>query len=136
VIDCSGYSYHVSGQAGEIQGSDPRSVLVIMIVQPDTVVRWHKKAFRMYWRCKSQQGKRGRPSIDPDIKMLVIKMANANPLWGAPKIHGELLKPGIEISERTVSGLLGRHPRKSSSQTWRTFIRNHMKDMVAVDFPR
>jgi len=88
----------------------------------------------MYWRCKSQQGKRGRPSIDPDIKMLVIKMVNANPLWGAPKIHGELLKLGIEISERTVSGLLGRHPRKSSSQTWRTFIRNHMKDMVAVDF--
>ncbi|MCP4270364.1 MAG: hypothetical protein GY781_00150 [Gammaproteobacteria bacterium] len=88
----------------------------IMIVQPDTVVCWHKKAFRMYWRCKSQQGKRGRPSIDPDIKMLVIKMANANPLWGAPKIHGELLKLGIEISERTVSGLLGRHPRKASSQ--------------------
>ncbi len=106
----------------------------IMIVQPETVVRWHKVSFKAYWRRKSQRGRRGRPSIDPDIKQLVIKMTNANPLWGAPKIHGELLKLGIEISERTVSSLLGRRPRKPPSQTWRTFINNHMKDMVAVDF--
>ena len=62
----------------------------IMIVQPDTVVRWHKKSFKSYWRRKSQQGKRGRPSLDPDIRSLVLKMAKANHLWGAPKIHGEL----------------------------------------------
>ncbi len=61
-------------------------------------------------------------------------MANANLLWGAPRIHGELLKLGIEISEQSVSGLLDRHPRKPPSQTWRAFINNHMKDMVAVDF--
>jgi putative transposase len=86
-----------------------------MIVQPDTVVRWHKKSFKSYWRRKSQQGKRGRPSLDPDIRSLVLKMAKANHLCGAPKIHGELLKLGIEISERTVSGLIGRHILKSSS---------------------
>ncbi len=61
-------------------------------------------------------------------------MLNANPLWGAPKIHGEWLKLGIEISERTISSLLDRRPRKAPLQTWRTFINNHMKDMVAVDF--
>jgi putative transposase len=105
-----------------------------MIVQPDTVVRWHKKSFKSYWRRKSQQVKRGRPSLDPDIKSLVLKMAKANHLWGAPKIHGELLKLGIEISERTVSGLISRHILKSPSQTWKTFIKNHMTDMVAVDF--
>ncbi len=98
------------------------------------VVRWHKKSFMTYWWRKSQRGKQGRPSIDPEIKKLVIKIANANPFWGSPRINGELLKLGIEISERTVSGLLDRRPRKPPSQTWRTFINNHMKNMVAVDF--
>ncbi|MCP4414711.1 MAG: integrase, partial [Gammaproteobacteria bacterium] len=106
----------------------------IMIVKPDTVVRWHKKSFKAYWWYKSQRGKPGRPSLDPDIKKLIINMAKVNPLWGAPRIHGELLKLGIEISERTVSGLLARRPQKPPSQTWRTFIRIHMKNMVAVDF--
>ena len=72
--------------------------------------------------------------MDPEVKAIVLKMANANPLWGAPKIHGELLRLGLEISERTVSGLLRRYRRKPPSQTWRTFIKNHMPDMVAVDF--
>ena len=89
----------------------------IKIVQPDTVVRWHKKSFKKYWWRKSQRGKQGRPSIDPEIKKLVIKMANANPLWGAPRIHGELLKLGVEISERTVSGLIGRRARTPPCQT-------------------
>ena len=106
----------------------------ILIVQPDTVVRWHKRAFKAYWRRKSQRGRHGRPSLDPEIRALVLKMANANPLWGAPKIHGELLKLGIDLSERTVSGLLRRRTRKPPSQTWRTFIKNHMTDMVSVDF--
>jgi putative transposase len=105
-----------------------------VIVEPDTVVRWHKRAFKLYWRRKSQKGKRGRPSIDPEVKALVLKMADSNPLWGAPKIHRELRKLGIDISERTVSGLLRRRTRKPPSQTWRTFIKNHMTDMVAVDF--
>ena len=106
----------------------------LLIVQPDTVVRWHKRAFKSYWRRKSQSGKRGRPALDSELRALILKMADANPLWGAPKIHGELLKLGIDVSERTVSNLLRRHRRKPPSQTWRTFITNHMPDMVAVDF--
>jgi len=106
----------------------------LLIVKPDTVVRWHKKAFKLYWWRKSQRGKRGRQSLDPEIRDIVLKMAKANPLWGAPKIHGELLKLGIEISERTVSNLIQHLRRKPPSQTWRTFIKNHMAEMVAIDF--
>jgi len=106
----------------------------VLIVQPDTVVRWHRKVFKIYWRHKSRNGKRGRPPLDPEVKAFVLKMIEANHTWGAPKIHGDLLKLGIEVSERTVSGLLRRHRPKSPSQTWRTFIKNHMTDMVAVDF--
>ena len=95
----------------------------LLIVQPDTVVRWHKRAFKRYWRRKSRSGKRGRPALDSDVRVLILKMADANPLWGAPKIHGELLELGIVVSERTVSNLLRRHRRKPPSQTWRTFIR-------------
>ena len=106
----------------------------LLIVQPDTVIRWHKRAFRFYWRRKSQKGKRGRPSINPEVRSIVLKMANANPLWGAPKIHGELLKLGLEVSERTVSNILQGRQKKPPSQTWKTFIKNHMHEMVATDF--
>ncbi len=106
----------------------------LLIVQPETVIRWHKTAFKRYWLRKSQTGKRGRPEIDADARALILKMADANPLWGAPKIHGELLKLGIVVSERSVSGLLRRHRRRPPSQTCRTFIKNHMLDMVGVDF--
>jgi putative transposase len=106
----------------------------LLLVQPDTVVRWHKRAFKLHWRRKSRTGKRGRPALDSDVRELILKMADANPLWGAPKIHGELLKLGIVVSERTVSALLRRPSRKPASQNWRTFIKNHMPDMVGVDF--
>jgi putative transposase len=107
---------------------------VVHIVQPDTVVRWHKRAFKRYWRRKSERGKRGRPSTDSEIRSIVLKMGEENPLWGAPTIRGELLKLGINISERTVSKLIRKHTPKAPSQTWRTFIKNHMTDMVAIDF--
>jgi len=106
----------------------------LLIVQPDTVIRWHQSAFKLYWKRKSQGGKRDRPPLDPNVKALVFKLATANPLWGAPKIHGELLKLGIELSERTVSGLLRQRNPNPPSQTWRTFLKNHMTDTVAVDF--
>ena len=113
----------------------PKWRSALILVQPDTVVRWHKRSFKRYWRRKSQQGKRGRPPIKPEVKTLLFKMASANPLWGAPRIHGELLKLGLKISERTVSGILRKHkPKQPSSQTWRTFIKNHMTDMVSIDF--
>ena len=70
----------------------------VYIVRPDTVVRWQKKAFKAYWRCRSEKGKRGRPPLDLGIRALILKVANANPLWSAPKIHGELLKLGILVS--------------------------------------
>ena len=106
----------------------------VLIVQPDTVVRWHKRAFKLYWMRKSRGEKPGRPPLDPEVKALVLWMADSNPTWGAPKIHGELLKLGLVTSERTVSGLLHRYRRKPPSQTWKTFIKNHMSEMVAVDF--
>ena len=71
------------------------------IVQPETVVRWHRQGFRYYWRWKSRH--RGRPKVDPQVRNLIRRMCRANPLWGAPRIHGELLKLGIEVSEATVS---------------------------------
>ncbi len=106
----------------------------VVIVQPDTIVRWHKRAFKLYWRRKSRSDKRGRPTVDSAVRALIFQMADANSTWGAPKIHGELLMLGLDISERTVSGLLRRYRRKPPSQSWRTFIKNHMPDMVAVDF--
>ena len=106
----------------------------VLIVQPDTVVRWHRRAFKLYWRRKSRSNKRGRPPLDAEVKAFVVTMIEGNHTWGAPKIHGELLKLGIDISERTVSGLLRRHRPKPPSQTWKTFIKNHMADMVSVDF--
>ena len=72
--------------------------------------------------------------MDSGVRALILKMADANPLWGAPKIHGELLELGIVVSEWTVSNLLRHHRRKPPSQTWRTFIKNHIPDMVGVDF--
>jgi hypothetical protein len=75
----------------------------LIVVKPETVIRWHRKGFKLFWKFKSRRKGPGRPPISPEIRDLILKMANANPLWGAPRIHGELLKLGIEISERTVS---------------------------------
>jgi hypothetical protein len=106
----------------------------LVIVQPETVIGWQRRAFRFYKRCKSRGPNRGRPKLEPEVKSLVLKLSKANPLWGAPRIHGELLKLGIEISERSVSGIIRRNNPKPPSETWKTFIKNHMPDMVAVDF--
>ncbi len=101
------------------------------IVQPETVVRWHRQGFRYYWRWKSRR--RGRPRIDPEIRQLIRRMCRANPLWGAPRIHGELLKLGIDVSEATVSKYMIKRCGPPS-QTWRTFLANHAKDTIALDF--
>ena len=78
----------------------------LILVKPDTVVRWHRKGFKLFWRCNSRRRWPGRPPISPDVRDLILKMAEANPLWGEPRIQGELLKLGIEICERTVSNLM------------------------------
>jgi putative transposase len=103
----------------------------LVLVQPETVIRWHREGFRRYWRRKSRGP--GRPKVSSEIRDLIRQMCRANPLWGAPRIHGELLKLGIAISQATVSKYMARH-RKPPSQSWRAFLRNHAQDIVSVDF--
>jgi putative transposase len=105
----------------------------LIVVKPETVVRWHRKGFALYWKCLSKRKGAGRPGTGKDIRDLVRKMANAIPAWGSPRVHGELQKLGIKISERTVARLMPRR-RKPPSQTWRTFLDNHVKDLVSIDF--
>jgi hypothetical protein len=97
----------------------------LVIVEPATVVSWQRRRFKRYWWTLSQRNGPGRPQVSAEIRALIRKMANANPLWGAPRIHGELLKLGFEISERTVSRLIPKQ-RKEPSQTWKTFLTNHV----------
>jgi putative transposase len=104
----------------------------LLIVKPETVIAWHRKGFRLFWTWKSRHPT-GRPDVSSEIRNLIRKMSLANPLWGAPKIHGELLKLGIEISETTVAKYMARR-RKPPSQTWRTFLKNHMTTLVSADF--
>lgn len=105
---------------------------VLVVVEPETVIRWFRKGFGQYWARKSR-GVGGRPGTGKELRALIRKMALANPLWGAPRIHGELRKLGIEVSQRTVSRLMPRR-RKPRSQGWRTFLDNHVKDLVSMDF--
>jgi hypothetical protein len=106
---------------------------LLIVVKPETVVRWHRKGCALYWTFLSKHGIAGQPGIGKDIRELICKMANANPTWESPRIHGELLKLGIKISERTVARLMPKK-RKPPSQTWRTFLDNHVKDLVSIDF--
>jgi putative transposase len=105
----------------------------LFIVKPETVIAWHRKGFRLYWTWKSGRGTPGRPEVGEEIRELIRKMSRANSLWGAPRIHGELLKLGIQVSQATVAKYMVRH-RTPPSQTWRTFLNNHVKDLVSVDF--
>src|SRR3954453_20536228 len=110
---------------------DWRSGLSIM--KASTVVGWHRKGFRLFWTWKIRHGKPGRPGVPKQVRDLIRTMSRENPLWGAPRIHGELLKLGIEIGETSVGKYLVRN-RKPPSQRWRTFLDNHLKSMVSVDF--
>ena len=107
----------------------------LVFVQPDTVLRWQRDRFRRFWtRLSNPNGRRpGRPSITNDIRRLILQMAVANPLWRAPRIHGELQMLGIVVSERTVSRVLRTVPRPPS-QSWKTFLKNHLNEIVSVDF--
>ena len=105
----------------------------LMIVKAETVVAWHRKGFGLFWTWKIHRGKPGRPQVPKDIRNLIRMMSRNNPRWGAPRIHGELLKLGIEITEPTVAKYMVRH-RKPPSQTWRTFLDNHVASLVSVDF--
>ena len=109
---------------------DWRSAL--SLVQPATVVRWHRRGFRAYWRWKSRING-GRPRIDREVRELIRNMWTSNPTWGKPRIRAELAKIGIEVSDSTVWRYRP-HGAKLPSQTWRSFLDNHVRDIVAIDF--
>jgi len=106
----------------------------LCLVQPSTVIQWHRAGFRLFWRWRSRPGKSGRKTISADTIDLIHKMSCANPLWGAPRIHGELLKLGLEVAQRSVAKYMVPRARRPSSHTWKTFLHNHLDSMVSVDF--
>jgi hypothetical protein len=109
----------------------PSVLKVITIIRPETVVRWHRAGFRWYWRWKSRS-LGGRPQIEADLRALIRRMSVDNPLWGAPRIHGELLKLGFEVAQSSIAKyMVKRHG--PPSQPWRTFLRNHAPDIAAMD---
>jgi transposase InsO family protein len=103
----------------------------LAVVRPETVIRWHRAGFRAYWRWRSKP-RRGRPKAPLEIRQLIRDMSLANPLWGAPRIHGELLKLGIDIGQTSVAKYMARR-RGPPSQGWRTFLRNHVDGIAAMD---
>ena len=107
----------------------PRCLDAMVLVKPATVVQWHRQGFRLFWRWRSRSG---RPSVEQEIRDLIRQMSSANPLWGAPRIHGELLKLGIEISQATVAKYMVRR-RGTPSQNWRSFLRNQAEGIAAID---
>ena len=109
----------------------PSALDALQIVKPDTVIRWHRDGFRAYWRWKS--GSRGgRPGTPTEIRQLIRQMSIANPFWGAPRIHGELLKLGIDVSQTTVAKYMAK-ARRPPSQGWRTFLHNHADGIASMD---
>ncbi len=125
-----------------LRGSD-RALLVWMtklwpgllgaaqVVQPETILRWHRAGFKMFWRWKSRN-RAGRPRIDRSLRDLIQRMSRENPGWGASRIHGELLMLDFEVAQSTVSKYMTR-PAKPPSQTWKTFLRNHAEAIAAID---
>jgi hypothetical protein len=109
----------------------PSLLDAIIIVQPETVIRWHRRGFRAYWHWKSRHVG-GRPRIDSEIRALIRRMSRENPLWGAPRIHGEMLMLGLEVAESTVSRYMVRR-RRPPSQGWKTFLRNHIGGIASLD---
>jgi putative transposase len=105
----------------------------IFVVKASTVIGWHRKGFRLFWAWKVRQGKPGRPAVPKEVRASIRTISRQNPLWGAPRIHGELLKLGIDIGETSVSKYLVRL-HKPPAQTWRTFLDNLLKTLVSVDF--
>ena len=105
----------------------------LAIVQPESVIRWHRLGFKLYWRWKSRAGQPGRPPIEREIRDLIRRMSLENPTWGAPRILSELLLLGYDVAEGTVARYMALR-RKPSSQTWRTFLDNHVPDIAACDF--
>jgi transposase InsO family protein len=109
----------------------PSILTVLTIIRPATLVRWHQAGFRCYWRWKSQR-RGGRPQIEADVRTLIRRMSIENPLWGSPRIHGELLKLGFAVAQSSVAKYVVKR-RGPPSQGWRTFLHNHAPDIAAMD---
>jgi transposase InsO family protein len=109
----------------------PSILQVLTIIRPDTLVRWHQAGFRRYWRWKSRT-RGGRPQIETELRVLIRRMSVENPLWGAPRIHGELLKLGFDLAQSSVAKYMVKR-RGPPSQGWRTFLHNHAPDIAAMD---
>jgi hypothetical protein len=109
----------------------PSILTVVTIVRPETLLRWHRAGFRRYWRWKSRR-RGGRPPIEAELRALIRRMSTENLLWGALRIHGELLKLGFEVAQSSVAKYMVKH-RGPPSEGWRTFLRNHAPDIAAMD---
>ena len=109
----------------------PSVLKAVTIIRPETLVRWHRAGFRRYWRWKSRS-LGGRPQIDADLRALIRRMSIENALWGAPHIHGELLKLGFAVAQSTVAKYMTKRP-DPSAQGWGTFLRNHAPNIAAMD---
>jgi hypothetical protein len=140
-LDTSSPSSIGRGATSSRYGGGPQAVGVALalvarrrsavhIVKPKTVIAWHRAGFRLFWTWKSRH-RLGRPAVPHDVRALIREMSIANPLWGAPRIHGELLKLGIAVTQSTVAKYMRRHPRPPS-QTWRTFLTNHASQIMAA----
>jgi transposase InsO family protein len=110
----------------------PSVLRAITIIQPETLVRWHRAGFRRYWRWKFRRRLGGRPQIDGELRALIRRMSVENPLWGAPRIHGELLKLGIDVGQSSVAKYMVKRAGPPS-QGWSTFLRNHAPNIAAMD---
>ena len=109
----------------------PSVLKIITVIRPETLVHWHRAGFRCYWRWRSRS-RGGRPQIDTELRALIRQMSIENPLWGAPRIHGELLKLGFEVAQSSVAKYMVKR-RGPPSQGWGTFLRNHAPDIAAMD---
>jgi hypothetical protein len=109
----------------------PTLLDVSQVVKPETILRWHRSGFKAFWRWKSRN-RAGRPEVDRELRDLIRRMGRENPLWGAPRIHGELLMLGSELAQSTVSKYMVRG-RRPPSQSWKTFLQNHAEAIAAVD---
>jgi hypothetical protein len=116
---------------GWLCGLFPGARSALSIVQPETVLRWHRAGFRAYWRWKSRR-RVGRPVVSAEVRQLIREMSVANPLWGAPRVHGELLKLGIAVGQTSVAKYMVRR-RGPPTQGWKTFLRNHADGIAALD---
>jgi hypothetical protein len=109
----------------------PSILQVLTIIRPETLVRWHRAGFRCYWRWKSNT-RAGRPQIETELRVLIRQMSIENPLWGAPRIHGELLKLGFQVAQSSVAKYMAKR-RGPPNQGWCTFLRNHASNIAAMD---